>query len=148
MTAGSIACASARSPSPEVVVGSQQYLVVRFHVRSGQEAAFEEFFTESLLPATERLAESPEAFRRDLEAFTLLRPVSATSDEPSTYFVLYRLQGGSVEGEAMRDIVRRGFPGVEGQQRVQRWMNTIDLESLVPQGQIFERVLVHPGSGS
>lgn len=150
MTAGSIGCASAPSAVPEATAENLQYQVVRFHVKSGRELEFERFFTESLLPATERLAESPEELRRELDAFTLLRPVNTSRDHPSTYYVLYRIQGrqAPAQGEAMRDIVRRGFPGAEGQQLVQRWMNTLDLESLVPQGQRFERVNVRPSSGS
>lgn len=149
MAAGSIGCASTQSTRPDSA-GNGRYRIVRFHVKPGQETEFERFFRESLLPATERLAESPEAFRRELDAFTLLRPVNNASDGRRTYYAIYHFQGsqGPTQGEVLRNIVRRGFPGAEGEQRIRRWMDTLDLESLIPQGQLFERVIVDSRSGS
>jgi hypothetical protein len=71
------------------------------------------------------------------------------ADQPSTYYVMYRFQSTHpvARGEAMRDIVRRAFPPAAAQERLQRWMGTIDLESLIPQGQLFERVPLDPTAG-
>ena len=137
------ACAhgpSADDLSPE----NGRYRVVRFHVKPGSEAEFEHFFTESLVPAAEKLAESPEALQRDLDAFVLLRPLNSLPAQPSTYYVLFKEMGGEASGEAMRDLVRRAFPAAEARERVQRWMSTLDLESLVPIGEEFERVVLRP----
>jgi hypothetical protein len=73
---------------------TEQYLVVRFHVRPGQEREFERFFTESLAPAAQQLAQSPEALERDLQAFTVLRPTTIAPGEPITYYVMYRMPSG------------------------------------------------------
>lgn len=147
---GLMGCAGAPGNLPDPTTRNEQFQVVRFHVKTGQESEFERFFSESLLPATERLAESSEALRRELDAFTLLRPLNSPGDGPSTYYLLYRIQagGGQAQGEVMRDIVRQGFPGPDGERRVQRWMNSLDLESLVPVGQRFESVVFDSGSGS
>lgn len=137
------ACASGPEPvepAPEVV----RYRIVRFHVKSGSEADFERFFAESLLPAAERLFESQEALERALDAFELLRPINNVSDSPSTYYVFVRGTRGDTGGEVMRDMVRRAFPPAEARDRIERWMNTIDLESLVPTGEEFERVNLRP----
>jgi hypothetical protein len=130
---------------PNPPAQADRYRVVRFLVKPGQESEFERFFTESLLPAAAMLADSPEALRRDVESFTLLRPVNSESADPSTYYVLYRLGSSqnSAQGEPIRDLVRRAFPPADAQRRVEQWMATIDLESLVPQGQVFERVIMN-----
>ncbi len=140
---------SACGPRPELadpVLPEGPLRIVRFHVKAGGEAEFERFFTESLVPAAEKLSESPEAFERALDRFELLRPMNRTSGVPSTYYVLFRGMRGDENGEMMRDLVRRAFPPAEAQERVQRWMRTIDLESLVPRGEDFERVVLHPAS--
>lgn len=141
------ACAHGSEPG-EPVPPEGPLRIVRFHVRPGSEAEFERFFTESLVPAAERLAESPQAFERALDRFELLRPINRTSGQPSTYYVLFRGIGGDASGEMMRDLVRRAFPPAEARERVQRWMSTIDLESLVPRGEDFERVVLSPANGS
>lgn len=134
-------CACARDPEPaDPVPQETRYRIVRFHVNPGSETEFERFFTESLLPAAERLSESPEAMERALGGFELLRPIASPPGEPSTYYVFFRGLGEDASGEAMRDMVRRAFPPVEARERVERWMGTIDLESLVPSGEDFERV--------
>jgi hypothetical protein len=121
-------------------------------VKPGQEQEFERFFTESLAPAAQQLAQSQEALERDLQAFTVLRPTTSAPGGPVTYYVIYRMPDGPAEarnrGQALRDIVRAAFPPDEAQQRIQRWMSTIDLESLVPQGQQFERLVLGASGGS
>jgi hypothetical protein len=121
---------------------------VRFHVKPGSEAEFERFFTESLVPAAEILAELPQAFERALDRFELLRPINRTSGQPSTYYVLFKGTGEDGSGETMRDLVRRAFSPAEARERVQRWMSTIDLESLVPRGEDFERVVLSSANTS
>lgn len=131
---------------------AEQYLVVRFHVKPGQEQEFERFFTESLAPAAQQLAQSQEALERDLRAFTILRPTTIAPGEPVTYYVIYRMPGSPAgdrdRGEALRGIVRAAFPAAEAEQRIQRWMSSIDLESLVPQGRQFERLVLGAAGGS
>lgn len=137
--------ACARGPEPAQPVPPEgRYRIVRFHLKAGSEAEFERFFTESLVPAAEKLAESPQALERALKSFELLRPINPTPGQPSTYYVLFRGIHEDANGEIMRDLVRRAFPPAEARERVQRWMSSIDLESLVPRGEDFERVVLRP----
>jgi hypothetical protein len=141
--------ACAHGPEPAEPVPPEGPLrIVRFHVKPGSEAEFERFFTESLVPAAEILAESPQAFERALDRFELLRPINRTSGQPSTYYVLFKGTGEDGSGETMRDLVRRAFSPAEARERVQRWMSTIDLESLVPRGEDFERVVLSSANTS
>lgn len=138
---------AACTPGPEPVEPAPEalrYRIVRFHVKSGSEAEFERFFTESLLPAAETLSESPEALERAIDAFELLRSVAQASDQPSTYYVLVRGAREDAGGEVMREMVREAFPPAEARERIERWMSTMDLESLVPRGEEFERVILRP----
>jgi hypothetical protein len=136
-------------PGPEPVESAPEvvrYQIVRFHVKSGSEAEFERFFTESLLQAAEKLSESPEALERAIDTFDLLRPVAQASDQPSTYYVFVRGAREDAGGEVMRDMVRDAFPPAEARERIERWMSTIDLESLVPRGEEFEKVILRPST--
>jgi hypothetical protein len=139
------ACAQGPDPA-EVTPADARYRIVSFQVKPGSEAEFERFFVESLLPAAEQLSESPEALERTLESFELLRPMSSAPDQASTYYLVFRVTDDDegAGGQVMRDMVRRAFPPAEARQRIQRWMNTIDLESLVPRGEDFERVVLRP----
>jgi hypothetical protein len=137
-------CTGGSEPAEPASLGGP-YRIVRFHVKEGSEREFERFFTESLVAAAAAESESPEALERALNGFELLRPINPTPGRPSTYYVLFR--GGmrdDASSEIMRDLVRRAFPPAEAQERIERWMGTIDLESLVPRGEDFERVMIRP----
>lgn len=137
------AWSSQAPPSPEAPTNQHlSYTVVRFHVRAGMEAEFERFFTHSLVPAAENAAPSPEALQASLDNFILLRPVERPTAGPSPYYVIYVGPRSDAGGEVMRDMVRRAFPPDEARRRVQRWMSTIDRESHVPRGEMFERVVL------
>ena len=141
---GANAASALQAPVPpeHTTVQQPSYTVVRFHVRPGMEEEFERFFTQSLVPAARKTAPSPEALQASLDNFILLRPAERPTDGPSPYYVIYKGPRSSGGGEVMRDMVRRAFPPDEARERVQRWMNTIDRESLVPKGEIFERVIL------
>lgn len=149
MLTAAIACAHHPTPDTSLANDTEvRYRVVRFHVKPGRDEEFLRFFTESLVPAAEATAESREMLLADLDGLVLLRPVRADDDGRLTFYVLHRGprvgSGGNEGGAVLRNLVRRAFPGEEGKVRVERWMATIDLESLRPRGADFERVLLAP----
>jgi hypothetical protein len=108
---------------------------VRFTVKPGMQAEFEDFFWSSLKPAADAAAS------RDgdpVGSFRLLIPASSNRDDSHTYYVLVDpVSGDAGAGEAMRDMVRSAFPGDEGERRVARWMSSIQLGDVAPVGQDF-----------
>jgi hypothetical protein len=109
--------------------------VVRFNVKPDQRAAFEQFFWQSLEPAARILdpdAEDP------VGTFRLLIPHSRNRSDHYTYYVIVDpIRGAPRSGETMRDMVRQAFPGEDGEERVERWMRSIALGALAPEGEQF-----------
>jgi hypothetical protein len=109
--------------------------VVRFNVKPGMRAQFEDFFWRSLKPAAETLR--PEQ-SDPVGTFRLLIPESENRDGFYTYYVLVDpIAGEQRSGQAMRDLVRAAFPGEEGERRVRSWMESIVLGELAPVGEQF-----------
>ncbi|HVS14288.1 MAG TPA: hypothetical protein VMV46_10205 [Thermoanaerobaculia bacterium] len=109
--------------------------IVRFNVKSDQRAAFEQFFWQSLKPAAKIL--DPDA-ADPAGDFRLLIPRSPNRSGHYTYYVIVDpIRGALSSGETMRDMVRRAFPGKDGEERVERWMRSIALGELAPEGEQF-----------
>jgi hypothetical protein len=109
--------------------------VVRFNVKPGERSTFEEFFWHSLKPAAARL--SPDA-EDPVGGFRLLLPQAENRIGFLTYYVIVDpISTDAPTGEAMRDMVRRAFPGADGQERVRRWMSSIALGEAAPEGEQF-----------
>lgn len=109
--------------------------VVRFNVKPDQRAAFEQFFWQSLKPAAEVL--DPDAVD-PVGNFRLLIPLSSNRSDHYTYYVIVDpIRGAPSSGETMRDMVRKAFPGKDGEERVERWMKSIALGELAPEGEQF-----------
>jgi hypothetical protein len=109
--------------------------VVRFNVKPDGRDEFEEFFWHSLKPAASKL--QPDA-ENPVGSFRLWLPSSMNRNGYFTYYVMVDpIQGDGPAGEAMRDMVRRAFPGADGQERVRRWMTSIVLGEEAPEGEQF-----------
>jgi len=109
--------------------------VVRFNVKSDRRAAFEQFFWQSLKPAGERL--NPDAVDL-IGSLRLLIPISPNRSGHYTYYVVVDpIRTAPSSGEVMRDMVRKAFPGRDGEERVERWMRSIVLGDLAPEGEQF-----------
>lgn len=109
--------------------------VVRFTVRPDMRSEFEDFFWNSLKPASQRATQDQDD---PIGSFRLLIPRSPSRDGFYTYYVIVDpVSGDAPSGETMRDMVRAAFPGEDGQRRVQRWMGSLVLGDRAPIGEDF-----------